>query len=104
LYNIIKLNKIDIPKKDIPTKKVITRSLGEVVSSNLNDANANVVIIIALLNDECSMSKKLERGSSNIFLAMLYNMIFFCFGQSIFSKSKMDILKCPFSISQFTFA
>jgi len=26
------------------------------------------------------------------------------FGQSIFSKSKMDILKCPFSISQFTFA
>ena len=27
-----------------------------------------------------------------------------CFGQSIFSKSKMDILKCPFSISQFTFA
>jgi len=59
LYNIIKLNKIDIPKKDIPTKKVITRSLGEVVSSNLNDANANVVIIIALLNDECSMSKNL---------------------------------------------
>jgi len=27
-----------------------------------------------------------------------------CFGQSIFIKSKMDILKCPFSISQFTFA